>query len=249
MSGNAKRFYRQQLNHDQMTSFITRIKETDLWIAVDKDSYTGELPDITGNMVWQHRTIVENYIKDNPGLATAMEPFLVHGPVPETVMRLVRAGNAAGVGPMAAVAGVFAEITGLFLLENGLAREVIVENGGDIFLKMSRPALIGIYAGDSVFSGKLGLAIEPAQMPCGVCTSSGKVGPSFSRGVAEAVVVTAETAALADAVATAAGNIVQDESRIEEALAYGEQIKGIRGMVVICGERIGVRGDLQLCPL
>ena len=46
---------------------------------------------------------------------------------------------------MAAVAGVIAEAVGRDLL--AFSPGVIVENGGDIFVKISKKRLVGIYAG------------------------------------------------------------------------------------------------------
>ncbi len=119
---------------------------------------------------------------------------------------MAAAAQTAGVGPMAAVAGAIAECVGRELLE--FSPEVIVENGGDIFLKVSHRRTVGIFAGDSPLTGRIGIQIEARDTPLGVCTSSGTVGHSLSFGRADAVVVLAPAAALADAAATAIGNRV-----------------------------------------
>jgi ApbE superfamily uncharacterized protein (UPF0280 family) len=105
--------------------------------------------------------------------------------------------------------------------------------------------VFGIYAGNSPLTGKIALKIDVSQMPCGVCTSSGTVGPSFSFGRADAAIVIAKSAALADACATALGNRVFRVADIPNGLAYAEKTAGIDGVVVIIGDQIGAWGKVQ----
>ena len=125
------------------------------------------------------------------------------------VKEMIRVSTLANVGPMAAVAGAMAEFVSKDLLK--ISKQVIVENGGDIYLATSRERTIGIYAGTSPLSMKLGITISPEDSPLGVCTSSGTVGPSLSFGKADAVCILSKSAALADAAATAVGNVVRGE--------------------------------------
>jgi ApbE superfamily uncharacterized protein (UPF0280 family) len=129
------------------------------------------------------------------------------------------------------------------------SREVIVENGGDIFLEIERPRRMGIFAGSSPLSNRIGIDIQPDRTPMGVCTSSGTVGHSQSFGRADAVVVLSPWTALADAVATAAGNRVKSPQNINEALTFAMNMAGVEGIVVIIGDRIGVRGQVELVAL
>ena len=70
--------------------------------------------------------------------------------------------------------------------------EVIVENGGDVFLKSSGPLDLGLYAGEnSPFSGEIKLRIDPSGAGIGICTSSGTVCHSLSMGKADAVTAVA----------------------------------------------------------
>jgi ApbE superfamily uncharacterized protein (UPF0280 family) len=161
------------------------------------------------------------------------------------VLDMLEAGQNANVGPMAAVAGAIAEYVGRELLE--FSPEIIVENGGDIFLKIIQKRIVGIYAGDSPLTGKLGLEIKPETTPFGVCTSSGTVGHSLSFGKADAVVVTADSATLADAAATAICNQVKKTDDINDAIYIGRNIVGLKGIVIIMGSNIGVWGDIKLC--
>ena len=120
---------------------------------------------------------------------------------------LNEAADKVDVGPMAAVAGAIAEHVGKELLP--FSREVIVENGGDIFLRIIKARSIGVYAGEtSPFSGKIGLEISPEQTPLGICASSGTVGHSLSFGGSDACIVLSHSTALADAAATAIANLI-----------------------------------------
>lgn len=157
---------------------------------------------------------------------------------------MIKAGNRAGVGPMAAVAGVLAEETGKFL--GTFSPEVIVENGGDIFIHVTEPVRVGIYAGSSPLCGRLALDIDPALTPLGVCTSSGTVGPSISMGRADAAVALSHSTPLADAAATALGNLVKTPADLEKALEFARATEGIIGALVICGEKIAAWGEIQL---
>ena len=98
---------------------------------------------------------------------------------------------------MASVAGAIAELVGREL--SNFSDDIIIENGGDIFIKTTRPRIIAIYASDSPLSGKIGIEIDAGETPCGICTSSGSVGHSLSFGKADAVTIIAPSAALADA--------------------------------------------------
>jgi ApbE superfamily uncharacterized protein (UPF0280 family) len=155
------------------------------------------------------------------------------------------AAEKVNVGPMATVAGAFAEFVGKDLLK--FSSEIIVENGGDIFLKTAKSRLVGVYAGEnSPLTGKIALKIEPADTPLGICTSSGTVGHSLSFGKSDAVVVLAPSAALADAAATAIGNIVKAETDIEIALEFARGVSGLVGVAVIINDKMGVWGKVNL---
>ncbi len=107
--------------------------------------------------------------------------------------------------------------------------EVIVENGGDIFLKTSQAATVALYAGNSPLSLKVGILLAAAMTPLGVCTSSGTVGHSLSLGRADAACVLAADTALADAAATALGNRVKVPDDIPAALEWLSNTPGYFG--------------------
>jgi len=236
------RTYRHDIKDRDLVSFQAVVKETDLYIRASKDLSVEAVAAIN-----EVRGPLERYIREHPIFLHSLEPLTVEKDAPEIVQRMAQAARLANVGPMAAVAGAVAEMVGEKLLQ--WSDEVIVENGGDIFLKVSRKRKIGIYAGGSAFTGKLAIEVEPGQTPLGICTSSGKVGPSLSLGLADAAVVLAPSAALADAAATAVGNRVRSADDMEAALELGQSIRGVTGIVIITGDRMGARGDVKLAEI
>ena len=160
---------------------------------------------------------------------------------------MVKAGRQAGVGPMAAVAGAIAGRVGRGLLK--ITDQVIVENGGDVFIKTNSPVTVGIFAGPSPLSMQLGVRLGGRQNPVGVCTSSGTVGHSLSFGQADAVCVVADSCAVADAAATSIGNLIHSATDIQNAINAAQRMTMVAGIVIIAGEKIGVWGELELVPL
>lgn len=237
-----QRDYRESVKADDLVSFTVVVKETDLFILAERD-----LTKLALEVVINHRHQLEGYISRHPDFFRSLVPVRLLPGAPESAVRMAAAADAAGVGPMAAVAGAFAELVGEALLAE--SSQVIVENGGDIFIKTDRPRVVALYAGDSPLSGKIGINIRPGPKPLGVCTSSGKVGPSFSFGVAHAACVMSESAALADAAASAVGNAVKKEGHVEEALAVSSKIAGVLGAVVISGDKVGAWGSVELVGL
>jgi len=234
------RYYRDWSKDRDLVSFNVVVKETDLYIRARKN-----YKDKAFEIVQRQRAALENYIARHPGFLTALVPFPVTADAPAIARSMEEAAEKVNVGPMAAVAGAFAEFVGKDLLK--FSSEIIVENGGDIFLKTAKSRLVGVYAGEnSPLTGKIALKIEPADTPLGICTSSGTVGHSLSFGKSDAVVVLAPSAALADATATAIGNIVKAETDIEIALEFARGVSGLVGVAVIINDKMGVWGKVNL---
>jgi hypothetical protein len=233
------RFYREWAKDSGLVSYEIAYKDSDLFV-----SSNGDRENMAISSLRRHRAEVEKYIEDNPDFKESYVPVHVEVDAPAIIGEMADAARIAGVGPMAAVAGAIAEFVGRDLAER--SREVIVENGGDIFIKSAKKRLIGIYAGNSPLSGKLAVDLNPTDNYLGVCTSSGTFGHSVSFGKADAAVVVAKRTALADAAATAAGNAVKSERDIETVLRQFKLIGGISGVIIIVGEKIGTIGDISL---
>jgi hypothetical protein len=235
-----QRFYRDHMRAEGLQSFRVVAGESDLFIWAEND-----LSEQAGVSLARHRRELEDFIARNPVFRTTYAPYPVPEDSPPVVLMMAQAAERVGVGPMAAVAGTIAELVGLDLLP--ASKEVIVENGGDIFIRSATERSVGVFAGESPLSGQVILKVPatPAE-GLGVCTSSATVGPSFSAGRADCALVMATTAALADAAATGLGNRVKSPAQIREALEWTAAIEGVLGCMVIIGEHLGVLGDLRL---
>jgi ApbE superfamily uncharacterized protein (UPF0280 family) len=237
-----RRTYRKLSYGGNLVSFRVAVKETDLLVhAVEP------FADVTRELILKYRGHIEAYIQTYPMFARAMSPWQFAGPSPAIVRAMIDAGRKAGVGPMAAVAGAIAEHVGMELLS--YTDEVMVENGGDIFLKTRGPVVIGLLAGNSPLSLRVGIRLHPADSPLSVCTSSGTVGHSLSLGKADAVSVVAVSCALADAAATAVGNRIKGKKHIQGAIDFGKEIEGVKGIVAILQDAVGMWGELDIVPL
>jgi len=235
-----ERTYRAVENSGLISS-IVKIAETDLHILASQP-----VEDQALLAVSEVRGVIEGYIRAHPDFLHSLAPLPMDKRAPDIIKEMLSVGASTGVGPMAAVAGIVAEQVGKGLLAEGLA-EVIVENGGDLFVARTQESTIAVYAGESPLSGKLGVRLLPEQMPCGVCCSSGMIGHSLSLGRADAVAVVAPSTALADATATRLGNEVgRNKKSIQHALEIAKEIKGVTGVVIISGEHLGAWGDVEL---
>ncbi len=236
------RTYRHWVKDIDLISFDVVVRETDLRIRARKNLRLKALKSVE-----KHRDAIERYIEQNPAFLTSLKPIAVQNDAPLIVKEMARAAETVSIGPMSAVAGAIAEAVGKELLP--FSSEVIVENGGDIFLRTNKERIVGIYAGNSPLSGRIALEIEPGETPLGICTSSGTVGHSFSMGKADAVVVLAPSAALADAVATATGNLVKEVSDIEKGLEFAQKVETLIGIVIIKDDKMGAWGKVKLVPV
>lgn len=237
-----ERRYRRWEEKDGLVPCRVRVKETDLYIlactSVEREAEEATI---------RFRHQIDEYIKREPLFRESLLPLPMNPWAPEIVGEMLAASRKAGVGPMAGVAGAIAEFVGKALL--AFSPEVVVENGGDIFLKINNERKIGIFAGRSPLSMRVGIRIPPERTPLGVCTSSGTVGHSKSFGRAGAVCLISSSATLADAAATSLGNIVQGKKDIERALEEGQRISGLEGIVIISDDALGAWGDFELVKL
>lgn len=216
-----------------------QFKETNCTIIADDENAVRTAV----SSIKHHRRQLEKYTKKNPRFLYSLQPIpAVKGP--RIVMLMAEASAKANVGPMAAVAGVLADLAveDMILAGNEVA---VVENGGEISAISNQPIDIALLAGDSVLSKQIGFRLQ--SFPVGVATSSGLFSHALSFGEAEAVTIFATNAGLADAAATAVGNLIKGddchrvvEQGIEEAL----DIEGVRGVLVLYNGIVGKAGQV-----
>jgi ApbE superfamily uncharacterized protein (UPF0280 family) len=233
------RTYRHWVKDKDLVSFNVTVKETDLYIRAVANLKREAL-----KLVLKYRGMLERYIEHHPSFLTSLEPVEIGDDAPHMVTEMAESARKVGVGPMAAVAGAIAEFVGSQLLES--SPEIIVENGGDIYMRSLGKRLIGIYAGKSPLTGKIGLEINGQDTPMGICTSSGTVGHSLSYGKADAVIVLAKSTTLADAAATAIGNLIVQPEDIPSGIEFARGTNGLGGVIIIQGDKMGLWGEVKI---
>ena len=150
---------------------------------------------------------------------------------------------------MSAVAGLFAQFIGEAIQQKFESNEIVVENGGDIYLNVTSDIDISIYAGKSSLSNCIAIQVPVSESPLGICTSSGTVGHSLSFGKSDAVAVSCKNTAVADAWATRLGNEVKSEADIKQALAISAKVPEILSTLIIVNDKMGVHGKFKIKPV
>ena len=234
-----ERFYRRWQNPEGLVSFSVQYRETDLMVYAKRD-----LADETMSLVKKYRSQVEETIAKNPDFRTSLSPIELktpHGMIDEMLDK----SRLAGIGPMAGIAGALAEFVGRELLE--LTEEIIIENGGDIFIRSLKDRTVLVYAGEhSPFRDKVRLLLKGQEAPFGVCASSRTIGHSKSFGNTDAVAVIASSAITADVFATAIGNRVKSPDDLERVIEYVQSFSEVSGVLIMIGDRMAVTGKIQL---
>jgi len=198
---------------------------------------------IARESIFRTREIIQRNIFMDEIFRDTLEPH-DPGEAPGIIGRMCEASGKADVGPMATVAGAIAEEAVASMVEAG-AENAVVDNGGDIALFLSDELNVGLFTGGSPISG-IGFRCDPRGRIFGICTSSGTVGPSLSFGGADSATVISEDVLLADACATALGNMIvsSEEECLTSSLESICSIDGVEGAMIVIGERIAVKGEL-----
>jgi len=198
--------------------------------------------DVVCEEIVRLRDELEEYLTRHPEFGESLEPVDALDHAPESAQRMSAGAALAGVGPMASVAGTMAQLAA----RAGAAEcaEAIVENGGDIFIIADRPVVVGLFAGRSPVGDRLALRVEPDRTPVAICSSSSRMGHSLSLGDCDLATVVAADAALADAAATRAANLVKCPADVDAALEAVGAINGVAGALIVKDDRVGLIGDL-----
>lgn len=234
------------MGNSRWTSFRSVFRETDLWVAIDSSHYRKEAERFTMDRILFYRRVLEEHINLHPEFRDSLIPVVAPGGVHPLIQEMSDAALAAGTGPMSAVAGAMAEYICRDLLKESGADEVIIENGGDIFMKLTAPATVAVFAGDSPLSEKIALQPVPGDTPLSLCCSSGTVGHSLSFGVADACMIACRSGALADAYATAFCNEVKDSEMVHEITEQALKMAEILSVVIIAGGMVGLGGAITV---
>jgi ApbE superfamily uncharacterized protein (UPF0280 family) len=193
--------------------------------------------------ITHHRRNLEDYIKTNPNFFYTFKPVPIPtGPLVAKLM--AEAAEEANVGPMAAVAGVLADLAVKDMTTIG-CKVAVMENGGEISAVSNTPIDVAVAAGDEPLSKRFGFRLT--EFPMGVATSSGRFSHAFSFGDAEAATVFCKNAGLADATATAVCNVVKGEdsrAAIQAGINKAFSIEGVEGVLIVYKGFTGTAGKI-----
>ena len=241
-----ERSYRSRFSNDERRWFCVKFLESDLWIGVDNGSYHASMEADTYAMLVELRRTMDAYLLMDPGYKAALVPYEAGLEAPTILKDMSRVSHRTGIGPMSAVAGAVALRVDDFIKSKFNVKEVIVENGGDIYADANSDMDISVFAGQSPLSERVGLHIPAAAFPCGICTSSGTVGPSLSLGRADAVMIVCQDVLLADSYATAMANRIRTVNDLQPVIDQIRNIPAILGAIAIKDDRLALCGQYEL---
>ncbi len=243
------RDYRNNLKSERFIHFQVSYKETDLLIAIDKPSFNKDIPEFILKKIYYYRDILNDYFKVNLNFKESFSPISNDFNAHDFIQQMINATAIADIGPMGSVAGAFSQYIGKDVKNKFLVKEIIIENGGDIYLDIKEETIISIYAGNSVLSQKIGIKIMPDYSPLGICTSAGTVGHSISFGKADAVVIGCKNTLIADSFATKYGNYVKTEDDINNVIEMINNNSQFFCGAIIKNDKIGLCGKFDFVSL
>ena len=223
--------------------FQVVVEQTDLLVVAGRD-LSREVRDV----VVELRGQLSAYMLLNPEFRHSLAPVAARAGAPEIVRRMAEAAAAVGVGPMAAVAGTIAELVALEL--RGLSPDILVENGGDVFMCSTKDRVVGLLA-DPANNLHLGLRIPASEFPVSLCGSSATIGHSKSFGHSDLLVVRSRSGSMADAAATALANRLHTAADLEAVMRHAGKLEklGVQGVFAQCGGSLAAWGQLELVAL
>ncbi len=250
MDGFGPRSYREQMGAGRFTPYTISIDWTDLWIGIDSHSSEAlseeRLRAVVTQEILRARDLILSYGQTHRGFLAALEPVATDPQAPMLIADMISAGTRAGIGPMGAVAGTIASYVGERIRREFPVNEVVVENGGDIYIQIVEDLEMRIHAGSSPLSDRIGVLVPFRYAPVGICTSSGTVGPSLSKGTADAVMIACTSVSLADAYATAYANLVTGVEDVQLVISRIRENPDIHAAVVIKDDKAGICGEFEV---
>ena len=241
-----ERSYRSRFSNDERRWFCVKFLESDLWIGVDSGSYSASIEADTYAMLVDLRRSMDAYLLMDPAYKTSLTPYDAGLEVPNILKEMSKVSHKTGIGPMSAVAGAVAFRVAEYIKSKYGVKEIIVENGGDIYAEAHSDMDIAVFAGQSPLSEKIGLHIPATAFPLGICTSSGTVGPSLSLGRADAVMIVCKDVLLADSYATAMANRIKSVNDLQPVIDRIQNTPDILGAIAVKDDRMAICGQFEL---
>lgn len=214
-------------------SDVTVISESELFIKIAKETLLRE------------RLIIEETIRKYPEFQKSFDPYFTKDP-PEVIKRMEDAAEICDVGPMAAVAGVLADLMSENMKKNA-AKIAVVENGGEIMVNSLEDINIALYSMTTALKAQIGFVFKGEDEKIGIGTSSGTFGHGISLGKADTVTVFAIDAGIGDAAATRVANEVNGEDiekSIGKALEVADSLEYVTGTFITRGNLVGKSGNI-----
>lgn len=200
------------------------------------------LKDSIKNAIQEARQIIKDKIVEDCFFETTFEPYAPKRNDDPLIRRMCISSTIGNVGPMASVAGAIAFYVVDTVKKEG-SETIIIDNGGDIAFVSDRNVYVALYVGDSNIKG-VGFKIEPTNDIFGICSSSGKIGHSFSFGNSDICTVFSKDPIIADACATSLGNLIHTGDDISKATEIIASKDEIIGCMAVCDNKIGFCGDV-----
>ena len=188
------------------------------------------------------RLDIERQIRKDDFFLTTLEPYDPPAGCSKVISRMCEASKPAGVGPMATVAGVIAQEALEAMVSNGCTHGW-VDNGGDIALILEEQVTAEVFS-EPGSKNAVGLDLDPTKGIIGLCTSSARLGHSISFGDADASVILAKDAVLADALATAVGNRAKDGATLKSCFDDFRHLDGLLAGLVMRDGDVAMYGKL-----
>jgi hypothetical protein len=233
-----ERVYRNKIkNNEDLIAFNVTELESDMLILADANLET-----IAKEAVRKVRLEITKYINQRPEFLHSLKPIKYDQSAARIIREMIEYSSIFNVGPMATVAGAVSQYVGNALLKH--SKEVIIENGGDLFVNTHKERVLSIFTEDIVLKDKLKIIVGQ-ESQIGICTSSGKLGHSKSFGNSDAVVVKAKNSIVADAAATAFANQVKNNGDIKKVLLSAKKNEFVEGVVIVIDGKLGVWGNIR----
>jgi len=239
-----ERFYRDFVK--SKFSLEVSYKESDLFISSDKELDK----EFVYNVLRRYYIEIEDYIRKNPVFLTSLSFLSFDENAPQIVKDMLVVSKETNIGPFSSVAGAIAKYVGRDLLN--YTDELIIENGGDIFLKINEDKKVGVYLGER-FSYQLKdnfliLKIKKRDQPFGIASSSAYIGESLNFGKADLLTVIAKDSIIADGFATALSNLIKEKKDIEKVVSIAKKNSNIYALIIAFESKIYLWGEIEIAP-
>ncbi len=229
------------------------VEESDIFLSCTDLIEKNEILSFVHDELYYLRQILKSYILIHPEFQTSLMPIKSDSSANLIIQEMLSASSLVNIGPFAAVAGTVSEYLAYrvsnFLQGKNLPKDVLVENGGDIFIISTSERVVALLDKPQE-SIKIGLLLEPTQ-GVSLCASSSTIGHSLSFGKAELVTILATKGSVADCMATACCNMLKSKDDFQRVLSFFEEIKphGLIGIFASCDNEILAFGDIKLTAI